>query len=329
MRFGFACISTLRPDISCQRGTILKNATPARLDALARENITGLYAMLDHVAGLGLGLFRIGESFIPFASHPEVGYDWRAALANDLAAVGDYARQRGIRLSFHPGPYTVPNSTRPDVVRQAVRDLDYQAGVLDLLGQSADAKVIVHGGGGQPTKQEAAARFAATINDLPDALRRRLVIENDERLWGVDDALALSRATGAPVVFDAFHHRVYPGPKSDDLDAVLRAVFDTWPVDQTPKIHFSSQAPDRRPGAHADHIDPDEFGAFLDAVSGVGRDFDVMFEAKAKDAAVVRLLSTLNKQTQRQEVPSPWRLPFPTQPALDRTRVRGYTRLKG
>ena len=293
MRFGFACISTLRPDISCQHSTILKYAQPDRIEALARENITGLAAMLDHVAGLGLGLFRIGESFIPFASHPAVQFDWRLCLGPELLAVGRHALDRGIRLSFHPGPYTVLNSTRPEVVQQARRDLDYQAGVLDMLGQSANGKVILHGGGLQPSKAEAAAAFVAQANDLPDFIRRRVVIENDERLWGVDDALALSAATGLPIVFDAFHHSVYPGPKSSDLAAVLRQVFDTWPADQTPKIHFSSQAPGKRPGAHADDVDPGEFARFLDATASVGRDFDVMFEAKAKDAAVMRLLEAL------------------------------------
>ena len=299
MRFGFPCISTLRPDISCQHTTILKYATPDKIEALARGNIVGLRAMLDHVAGLGLGLFRIGEAFIPFASHPAVGFDWRMVLADDLAAVGAHARALRLRLSFHPGPYTVLNSTRPDVIQQAIRDLDYQAGVLDLLGQPLDGKVILHGGSTQPSKAEAAAQWIAVANDLPPAIRARLVIENDERLWGVDDALALSAATGIPVVFDAFHHSVYPSPKSDDLTATLRAVFGTWPADQMPKIHFSSQAPAKRPGAHADDINPAEFERFLDETAGVGRDFDVMFEAKAKDAAVVKLLHALYSQLER------------------------------
>ena len=290
MRFGFACISTLRPDIRCQRDTILRNATPDRLEALARENIQGLRAMLDHCASVGLGLFRIGEAFIPFASHPRTEFDWRAVLADELAEVGAHARALNMRLSFHPGPYTILNSARPEVVVQAGRDLDYQGGVLDALGQPLEARVILHGGATQPSKAEASDRFVATARDLPETIRRRLVIENDERLYGVEDALALSGRTGIPVVLDVFHHSCYPGPKPDNLVDTLRQVFDTWPADITPKIHFSSQAPGKRPGAHADDVNPDELRAFLDTVHGAVRDFDIMFEAKDKDRAVVRVL---------------------------------------
>jgi UV DNA damage endonuclease len=120
-------------------------------------------------------------------------------------------------------------------------------------------------------------------------VRARLVVENDERLFGIEDVLRLSADTGAPVVMDVFHHRAYSG-NSDGLGAFLRRAFATWdPLrDGLPKIHYSSQALGQRSGAHAAYVDVEEFLAFL-AVAPADVPFDCMLEAKAKEQAVFRI----------------------------------------
>jgi UV DNA damage endonuclease len=121
----------------------------------------------------------------------------------------------------------------------------------------------------------------------------------------VGDVLAVHAATGASVVFDNLHHALNPTPGLPERDA-LAAALATWPAGQTPKTHYSDRRTEpvevkRRGvvklvkpsfGAHADYIDPARFAAYRQAARGLP-DFDVMFEAKAKDLAVLRVLEYL------------------------------------
>ena len=136
------------------------------------------------------------------------------------------------------------------------------------------------------------SRWVEHYGIVPEAVRRRLVLENDERVYSVRDVLALHEACGVPVVLDGLHHRVHPEDRTFPLAKALTATFATWgPADGPPKTHFSSQAIGRRAGAHADYIDEAEFFAFLDTAPDMP--FDCMIEAKAKDLAVLRLRAAL------------------------------------
>jgi UV DNA damage endonuclease len=207
---------------------------------------------------------------------------------------------------MHPGQYTVLNSPDERIVEAARRELAYATAVLDAMGQPDSAKVILHIGGVYGDKPAAIERWIARYATLPERVQARLIIENDDRLFSAGDVLAISRATGAPVVFDNLHHALNPTPGLSEHDA-LAASLATWPAGQTPKIHYSDRrtepvvvkgkggairqaAPSR--GAHADYVDPAGFAAFLDAARLLP-DFDVMFEAKAKDLAVLRVMQYL------------------------------------
>ncbi|HET9496051.1 MAG TPA: UV damage endonuclease UvsE, partial [Chloroflexia bacterium] len=127
------------------------------------------------------------------------------------------------------------------------------------------------------------------------------------------DALYVSKHTGAPVVFDNLHHRINPttlpdGTALPERDA-LAACLATWPAGQTPKIHYSDERRQDDPprsksksararrtprGAHADYVDPEEFSRFLDRAAGL--QFDVMFEAKAKELAAARVMASLRER---------------------------------
>src|SRR3712207_2256195 len=112
---------------------------------------------------------------------------------------------------MHPGQYTVLSSPEPKVAAAAARDLAYHARFLDALGLDGTHKIIVHGGGIYGDKPAAIRRWAQRWGSLPENVRARLVVENDERLFGAEDVLELSWRTGTSVVFDVFHHRVYAG----------------------------------------------------------------------------------------------------------------------
>jgi UV DNA damage endonuclease len=132
----------------------------------------------------------------------------------------------------------------------------------------------------------ASERFAAGYARLSAAVRARLVLEHDER-WPLADVLALAGPLGAPVVFDAFHHELAPSlPELDVRGAVLMAA-KTWrTVDGRQEVHFSTQQPGKRPGAHAEHLDLAAFAAFAEAVGDLP--LDCVLEVKDKEQSLLR-----------------------------------------
>jgi UV DNA damage endonuclease len=267
---------------------ILRNASPERLRDLIKLNLTNLATLLRLNAARDIRLFRISSDVIPFASHPINDVPWWREFASELWEIAEIIRGEDIRVSMHVGPYTVLSSPNMQTLAASVADLEYHARFLDSVSFDVTHKVIVHGGGVYGDKAASMQRWSENVQRLPLNIRNRLTIENDERLYGSEDALALSRNVGIPWVFDVFHHRVFAGEK-EDVRVPLRLAAATWsPMDGVPKIHYSSQAKDSRPGAHADYVLAAEFEAFL-SVTGDTADFDCMLEAKAKDCALLDL----------------------------------------
>jgi UV DNA damage endonuclease len=185
----------------------------------------------------------------------------------------------------------VLNSPREKVVADAIEEIRWHVRFLDLLGADGSGKIVLHVGGAFGDKDAALDRFAGVVAGLPESWRRRLIIENDEHVFSIEEVLGLSRRTGLPVVFDNLHDRIRSG-RDDGPSRFLPACFATWgEADGPPKVHFSSQAPGGRPGQHADWIEPDEFAQFLR--SAPARTFDSMLECKKKDLALFRLREEL------------------------------------
>jgi UV DNA damage endonuclease len=296
---GYACLCTGLPSAS-PRGTILRRATPERLRELIAANLEGLAAVLRFNVEHDIQLFRISSDVIPFGGHPVNDVPWWDECAEQLGEIGAFIRDHEMRVSLHPGQYTVLCSPRLDVVEAAARDLNYHARLLDSLGIDGQHKIVIHVGGAYGDKPAALARWIDAVNHLPESVRARLIVENDERLFGAEDVLAASQGTGVPVVFDALHHRVYQRivQQADgdpaDMTPLLREVFATWnPLrDGPPKMHYSTQAVGLRPGAHADEVDPAELAAFL-AQTPPETPFDIMLEAKAKEQALFSVRAAL------------------------------------
>jgi UV DNA damage endonuclease len=255
-----------------------------KVRALVWENLLGLETILRWNAEHGVNLFRIGQSLIPFASHPYFPYDWEAEHGDDLRGIGELAGSLDIRLSMHPGQYIQPGSLRPEVSERSLFDLRYVARVFDLIG-SFDSVIVLHMGGAYKDKTASIARFVETMRSETGVLRY-LALENDERLWPVSAIVQTARSLGVPAVTDAFHHGLLPG------GLTLREAFDlslpTWDVRRArPKVHLSSQDPEKQAGAHAYGVDLADWHALLAALDG--READVMVEAKGKEEALVPL----------------------------------------
>jgi UV DNA damage endonuclease len=276
-----------------------------------RHSLAALRAILDYLDRHDIRMYRMTASLAPYATHPELTqfHGQVEECADELAAVGALARERGIRLSSHPGQYVVLNSEDAAVQEAAIRDLETQAAIMDAMGLGPEAVVVLHVGGGQG---DALGRFEAGYARLSDAARARLVIENDDRTFSLSDVLSLHERLGTRVVWDILHHHCHDPDGIPDREA-LELALATW-RGSPPKIHYSTpktalEERKRRVGrrvvrewvlpplrAHADLIDPIAFGQFL-TETAAGLDFDVMLEAKGKDLALLRLRDQLQRET--------------------------------
>lgn len=274
----------------------LANLTPERAAEVTAANLADLRAILEWNAAHGIRFFRIGSSLVPFASHAEFALDWEERFADELEGIARFVRAEGARLAMHPGQYTVLNSPNEGVVARAVAELDYHAALLRRLDPEGGT-ITLHAGGAYGDKRAALERLLRNAASLSAEALARLTLENDDRVYDIDDVLWVCEALGVPAVFDLFHHRCHhrrPTPERELPDLLARAV-ETW-GGRVPKLHLSSP---REPGktAHADYIDPADLDAALALAGEVGGSapFDLMLEAKAKDLAVLRAAEQIQK----------------------------------
>jgi UV DNA damage endonuclease len=261
--------------------------------------------VVDYLDREDLRFYRISQGIAPYASHPTLTqfHGQVEACADELARLGERFRALGIRATMHTNPYVVLSSAREEVLAGAVRELDWQARLFDLMGMGDESVIVVHVGSAGPASHE---RFLRGVEALPDHARARIVLENDDRAHDLRSTLELAERAGLRVVLDVMHHRILDRGGIDDAEALALALA-TWPADQLPKVHTSSpktqaeEDPKRRAGrryprivAHADLIDALDFERWLRGpAAGAGRDFDVMVEARLKDLAVLRLREQL------------------------------------
>jgi UV DNA damage endonuclease len=292
-RLGFVA-SVLSEGISTSRTCRLRNATPARLRELITENLAALDRVVTFLERKRILLYRITSNLIPFASHPINTVDWWGEYAPALRAIGRRLRDARVRVSTHPGQYTVLNSPSPAIVKAAVAELEYHARLLDLLGTDASAKIVLHIGGLYAASEAMAMdRFCAVAAELPHGVKRRLVVENDDRLFDAEEALSVADRVGVPVVFDWLHHKA--NRCRAPIAEILPAIFATWSAaDGRPKVHLSSQAAGAAPGAHADFVSVPDALAFFEALPP--QPFDCMLEAKQKDRALLKLRAGLRRR---------------------------------
>ena len=253
-----------------------------KVRALVWENLLGLETIIRWNAGRGLPLFRIGQGLIPFASHPAFPYDWAEEHGDDLREIGALARALEVRLSMHPGQFINPGSPNPHTAERSLDELRYATRVLDLMGGD-DAVVVLHLGGAYDDRPAAVARFVEALRPEPGILRY-LALENDERIWTVAEISHAARILGIPAITDNLHHRLNPGGLT--LGEALDLALPTWEARGVrPKIHLSSQDPNKRPGAHAYSVRPEDWEVVVEALDG--RETDVMVEAKGKELAAL------------------------------------------
>lgn len=302
INFGYVAISMKLKEASPNRTTTLKNLEKmdrsiwnSKVEALSRQNIINIIRVLRYNKAYGIKLYRFTSKIIPLATHPEFeDWDWRNILKTDFEELGRVVKETGIRVSTHPDHFVLLNSPKKEVLDNSIKDLDYHCTMFELMGLGPEYKIVLHIGGMYKNKEDSIKRFYEGFSQLSDRIKSRIILENDDKLYTMEDVLNICKTLNIPMVLD-IHHDIC-NPSSVKVKELIGDVFNTWKGEIfPPKIHLSSPKSPKEIRSHHDYINPDEFVAFLKEIIGLTSDFDVMIEAKMKDMALIKLMEDMSK----------------------------------
>jgi UV DNA damage repair endonuclease len=218
-----------------------KNIAEERLWDIMQHNIAAYRKLVEYVGSLpqSLRMVRLGSDCLPMYTEPTWGYYWRLAdvrdyCAREFAKVGETARRLGVRLSFHPGQFTVLASDSPDIVERSIEEFEYHVDMARWMGYGnafQDFKINVHISG-----RQGPAGIRNVLGRLSPEARNCITIENDEVSWGLDASLEL--VNDLALVLDIHHHWVKTGEYIEADDDRIKRVIDSW-RGVRPVIHYS------------------------------------------------------------------------------------------
>lgn len=301
VRFGYVAMSTVVSKASPSQTMTAtafarledRDAAVRKLERIAEQNLANTLRLLKHNLGHDIRFYRFSSRLIPLVGHEMLaGWDPIPRLAEPFAAIGAFVREHGMRVGFHPDHFTVLSTPRPDVLAHSVADLDRHVRMLESMGLDERAKLNVHIGGAYGDKTRTMERFLRQFEALPERIRNRMMLENDDKTFTAAETLAACEALGVPMVLDIHHHAVNHGGES--VAELWPRILATWEgQDVPPKIHASSPRSEQDPRSHADYVHVPDLVAFFREIAEMTPELDVMIEAKMKDGALFKLMEDL------------------------------------
>ena len=298
-RFGYACINmgfSSRPKskrITTNRSMIKRTFQQKGISyasELALMNVQDLYKILEWNLANDIYFYRLSSDIIPWASEYQMEDlpDYKEIL-DTCQMVGSFAKKHGMRLTAHPGPFNKLASPKERVFQLTYKDLRVHGDLFDMIGldRSPFAKLNIHVGAAYGDKPFALDNFCRNFERLPESVRSRLTVENDDKtsLYSTKELYdGVFGRIGTPIVFDFHHYRLHPDGQTE-VEALTTAL-DTWPDDIKPVVHYAESRsveynnPKIKPQAHSDYV--------VDYFDDYGFDLDVMIEAKHKELALLR-----------------------------------------
>lgn len=292
MRIGFACKIIDYPCASMKK-CILKKASIQNLISIGYHNIHALNMMIEYAKSSNIKMMRLGSDVMPMASHPDIMFPWNSYFSNELKIIGKKIMESDIRISMHPGQYTVLNSPYKRVLENSISDLIWHADFLDALGVDLSCKIIIHTGGIYGNKKESMQRFINNFDRLPYNVKNRLALENDEKCYSIYDVLEICDVINIPAVMDILHHQILSPCQFLDIKHWINLCAKTWKSkDGTQKIHYSQQKENGKIGAHSNTICTENFLEFYKEIKDL--ELDIMLEVKDKNLSCIKCIHCIN-----------------------------------
>jgi UV DNA damage endonuclease len=252
---------------------------------LALLNARDMIKILEWNRLNGIMFFRASSSIVPWGDHIDITQlkDY-AEIKSELRKAGEYAKEWGIRITSHPGPFNVLVSPKEEVVLNTIADLELHGKIFDMmeLSKTPYNKINIHCNGVYGDKIVAMDRFCDNFKRLSDSVRSRLTIENDDKasMYSVKDLMYIHNKIGIPITFDYHHHKFCSGDLTEQ--EALELAITTWPKGIVPVVHYSESRDEKKPQAHSDYIEriPETYGNVV----------DIMVEAKQKELAILKFI---------------------------------------
>ena len=292
VRLGYACITNCINDSSSSPYTYseyLKDGDIDKLDRVIISNLKSLNNIIDYNIKNNIHFYRISSKIIPLATKDDVKFDYINKYKSYYDTIGKKISDSKMRVDFHPDQFCVLNSVKSDVVSNSVKILEYHYNLLNMLNVN-DKILILHVGSSTFGKENSISRFINNFNKLPIYLRKCIAIENDDKVFNVNDVLKISKVTSIPVVLDYHHHLC------NKSDFSFADVFNSW-GNRRVKMHFSSPKNKRDYRSHNEYINGDDFINFIEILKKYDKDIDIMLEAKGKDDSLFRLVRYIKYKT--------------------------------
>jgi len=218
-----------------------KDVAEQKLWDLMTGNIESTRKLVEKVGGLDddLRMVRISSDILPVYTQRDWSYFWqlpdvRQYCERHFSQVGELARGRKVRVSMHPGQFTVLASDNPGIVERSIEEFEYHADMVRWMGfgkSFQDFKINVHISGRQGPEG-----ILRAYQQLSPEARNCITIENEENAWGLDDCLTLSHTI--PIVLDIHHHWVREGEYISSSDERVKKVIESW-RGVRPTMHYS------------------------------------------------------------------------------------------
>ena len=291
VRLGYVAISTAINITSSSPYTYseyLSKGNIDKLDNVIKSNLLSLEKILKYNVKNNIHFYRMSSKIIPLATKDDVKFNYTTKYKKYYNRISKIINDNNLRVDFHPNQFCVLNSTNKDVVRNSIDILNYHYKLLNMM-KIKDKVLILHIGSNVLGKDNSIKRFVNNFNKLPDYLKKCIVIENDDKIFNVSDALKISDMINVPIVLDYHHYKC----NKSDID--IERIFKTWNI--KPKLHFSSPKNKKDFRSHGDYINSNDFIEFIEFIRKYNTDVDIMLEAKMKDEALSRLVRELKYKT--------------------------------
>ena len=288
------CLSLDKEGVTTNRSMVKKTFLREGIkyaSELALKNTKDLIRIIKFNSENSIKMYRMSSDMFPWMSE----YELRdlpdiEEIEKNLVEAGRISMEEGQRLSFHPSPYCVIASLNPDVVVKSVKELRQHAEIMDMMNLERSHKypINIHINTTKPTKEESSQRFVDQYNQLPDNVKARLVVENDDKknqFTPTELYSLIYKKIGVPITYDYLHHKCNPDELSEEK--ALDLCISTWPENIIPLTHFSDsrklfEDSSAKDVAHSDWI--------WNKIETYDRVFDIELEVKMKDLALLKYL---------------------------------------
>ena len=294
MKLSLCCISNILAEQGTKFRTMTyksycsksKEESQQKLSEIIQNNFYTSRQIIHHCKKSGIQGYRLSSDLTPVLNHPDVNLtledlpDFKL-IQYQINELKKAIKETGIKVSAHPSEYITLTSEDQKAIKNSIRDLESHADIFDRLDlpESYEAPLNIHvRKDGNP--DEISSRFFNIFNGLPDNVRKRLVLENNDNANGTWSIKNLHhyyyKTSQIPITFDTLHHSILPGNLTEE--EAFNLAYETW--NTTPIFHYSEGKNNTR--AHKD---------MPDNIPPTYKDVYWDVELKGKDYAILDILN--------------------------------------